>query len=805
MASKVQRLPKKSGRPSVGTREGKMNFRGHDHTDGSGAIESPIEEAQLTEIRLALVMNGGVSLAVWMGGVAHELDLLRRASRNDSPESVDERDRPVFKLWRDLAKDARKKIRIDVVSGTSAGGLNGLLLATAIGRRAALPDLRSLWKSSASLNALLSDPPREEDNSVLNGDWFQERIRQAIDAIQLGPHEDETITLFVTATALGGRCRTFKDGFDQHFDIGDHRRVYLFKNQPPDRSWQYTNRREDGEWSIKPLPGLRDFSIEKTEALMQAARATASFPIAFSPVSEAALLDHRVLPEPVYGDPASSVMDGGVLNNAPFGPVLGEITKRRVDERPVERYIVYVVPSDARLTENEIKNQWDHEIPLSTIALSALNYPREADMRSGTEELKHRLETSVRSTREKLFKRLVCADEKTQGDMLQIAEIMLDEYRKGRINAVLPDVHYRNKSEERVTPLVPPPELDDDVIDDILNHEATWFPREGEKLGKPDMEKWRWGIIVAERFLQTLGHYLHDRLSAKELHKSRLTPEQRTAVVTGTRFISDQLRMTIAVRDSYKVERDRGYVRGAEMGAREAALKVDRLFKELDIPAQVGKLVKEAADCFLKTLREINHDTSFQMSSDVVSAYVKVEILTQAYAPRAKVIDELTPQFTFMRLGPDEMGPLFQEDWSANIGAKKLYGIRFQHFGAFMDEDWRHSDFTWGRLDAAHYLLPLLLPHDNRTMEKKLHNAILASEDLPGVDKNDSPVERMRERLKQLNDYDDAQLLDEEAAKDMRNAGDKLITVSVPRLYQMPAKLLWHRKWAKWRKASKRR
>ena len=32
------------------------------------------------EIRVALVMNGGVSLAVWMAGVTHELDLIRRGA-----------------------------------------------------------------------------------------------------------------------------------------------------------------------------------------------------------------------------------------------------------------------------------------------------------------------------------------------------------------------------------------------------------------------------------------------------------------------------------------------------------------------------------------------------------------------------------------------------------------------------------------------------------------------------------------------------------------------------------------------------
>ena len=35
---------------------------------------------QDTQLRIALVLNGGVSLAIRMGGVTHELDLLRRAS-----------------------------------------------------------------------------------------------------------------------------------------------------------------------------------------------------------------------------------------------------------------------------------------------------------------------------------------------------------------------------------------------------------------------------------------------------------------------------------------------------------------------------------------------------------------------------------------------------------------------------------------------------------------------------------------------------------------------------------------------------
>ena len=48
----------------------------------AGALGAP---AETLEHRLALVMNGGVSLAVWMGGVACEIDNVRRASNGIPP------------------------------------------------------------------------------------------------------------------------------------------------------------------------------------------------------------------------------------------------------------------------------------------------------------------------------------------------------------------------------------------------------------------------------------------------------------------------------------------------------------------------------------------------------------------------------------------------------------------------------------------------------------------------------------------------------------------------------------------------
>jgi hypothetical protein len=203
--------------------------------------------------------------------------------------------------------------------------------------------------------------------------------------------------------------------------------------------------------------------------------------------------------------------------------------------------------------------------------------------------------------------------------------------------------------------------------------------------------------------------------------------------------------------------------------------------------------------CFLKTLRTVKHGTHWRNPGEVVSAYLRVEVLTQAFAPPAKIVEGLTPQFTFLRLGPDEMGPLFQEDWSTDLGERKLYGIRLRHFGAFINSDWRHSDFTWGRLDAAHHLLPLLLERDDDSLqEKELQLAILAAEELSG-DQGDSPVERMRKNLQMLASCDDAKLLAEQKGCGLREAGDSVLRVTVKSTgLRLVAQRLWHRTWTIW-------
>src|SRR5215218_1694036 len=156
------------------------------------------------EVRLALVLNGGVSLAIWMGGVVDEIDQLRLAAA--ATQGAEEGDAP---FWRSLARCLGVRVIVDVIAGTSAGGINGALLATAIARDTQLPPLRETWITLARYEQLLIKGRKAETRSILDGGFFLTKVREAIAAIgasgdvKPAPSPSE-VTLFMTGTALVG-------------------------------------------------------------------------------------------------------------------------------------------------------------------------------------------------------------------------------------------------------------------------------------------------------------------------------------------------------------------------------------------------------------------------------------------------------------------------------------------------------------------------------------------------------------------------------------------------------------------------
>src|SRR5215472_1769092 len=108
--------------------------------------QSPESDAManeaVQEVRLAIVLYGGVSLAIYINGVVQEL--LRLVRSTAGLQTVKGSETVYQKLGRLLEpgvvptqepKDGdpvKTKFKIDIISGTSAGGINGIYLAKAL-------------------------------------------------------------------------------------------------------------------------------------------------------------------------------------------------------------------------------------------------------------------------------------------------------------------------------------------------------------------------------------------------------------------------------------------------------------------------------------------------------------------------------------------------------------------------------------------------------------------------------------------------------------------------------------------------
>ena len=219
-------------------------------TTDSPAAGNPDTPAEKLEHRLALVMNGGVSLAVWMGGVACEIDTVRRASNGiPLPPNASAAEKAVHDLWIKATHDAGVRVTVDVIAGTSAGGLNGVLLAAAIARGASLAGLKKLWHDSGQMSAeALFRPQKNGAQSLMNGDFFHEQILGKLKTMTTTATDGRDISLIVTSTALGPSDRTVMDSGQTTFPEADHRRRFRFSRHaarpcycPDDDGYQLHN------------------------------------------------------------------------------------------------------------------------------------------------------------------------------------------------------------------------------------------------------------------------------------------------------------------------------------------------------------------------------------------------------------------------------------------------------------------------------------------------------------------------------------------------------------------------------------
>ncbi len=276
------------------------------------------------ELRIGLVLYGGVSLAVYIYGVVLEVQRLLGAAEGEDSA-----------YGRALADAGLSGAVVDVIAGTSAGGINGILLAKAISAGADIGSVRDLWVRGGDIGGLIDDAEGSpEPASLLSTEVFERHLRQGFDRLdRLGSapdpkQRDAALDLFVSATHLRGDRREFREALGRSIQTLKHRFVFRLKIRDRYRS---------------PLDDFRDEVAPGTPAnarLVALARATSAFPVAFEPV--------ELGPEQrLFGadeEPAAWMADGGILNNKPFTEALEAIFTRSSEQRPVRRWLLSIDP-----------------------------------------------------------------------------------------------------------------------------------------------------------------------------------------------------------------------------------------------------------------------------------------------------------------------------------------------------------------------------------------------------------------------------------------------------------------------------
>src|SRR6266511_404881 len=188
------------------------------------------------EVRFAVVMYGGVSLAIYINGIAQELLRWARSTAKHSTDDValipsnpstdaassesglglSGTERVYRKLSYILAershnpgsdaaerlKQADKKLAdnetirtrcgVDILSGTSAGGINGIFLAKALANGQDSRGLENLWIEEGDIKTLINDkksvekPLRLQDPaaSLLNSQRMYLELLKAFDSME---------------------------------------------------------------------------------------------------------------------------------------------------------------------------------------------------------------------------------------------------------------------------------------------------------------------------------------------------------------------------------------------------------------------------------------------------------------------------------------------------------------------------------------------------------------------------------------------------------------------------------------------
>ena len=726
------------------------------------------------ELRLALVCYGGISLAVYMHGVTKEIWYATRASRafheGDPPgggaEAVYHRLLDTLALTREL----RLRIIPDIISGASAGGINGVFLAQALASGQSLEPLTRLWLEKADVEILLdpdarpwsrfakfwaqpivwfvlSRPGNVVSRTVAKGTraevrlkvshlirarWFappfsglgfSRLLTEALECMETGIDEGPAtgppllppghpLDLLVTATDFNGHLEDLLLNSPPVVEESEHRLAIGF-------------RRAAGAGAGTGLGPVTGADLAERAELVFAARATASFPGAFPPLmlSEIDQLTaergmawdgrdaflKRVMPSRWKRGQLSEValVDGAVLVNRPFAPAMA-VLRDRPAQREVDRRFVYIDPSPDRM---RLPAQMERSVGFfSAIFGSLSSIPREQPIRDNLEalEAQSRERARLRMIVDSLRAEIDAAVEKLFG-----YTVFFDHPNRKRLTA------WRAKAQQAAAEQA-----------GFAFHSYAQVKLAGvvaalaEVVTEAMSDAAPRGAVETELWVH-LAHLGFDRLA---LAKGGATAEAIAFFRQHDLAFRIRRLKLLARRLTQDWDEAEGIASAEREAARDMVYRAQALYQAKQTAAGLGGDFAAIAASALTRPAEVLAAIAEQRDLSAIDVMVD-EMIVAALDGMSK---PLRRRFLYAYLGfpfydiatlpllqgegmgefdPVKVDRISPEDASSIRPGGTLAclkGIEFFHFGAFFARAYRENDYLWGRLHGAERMIDLI-------------------------------------------------------------------------------------------------
>ena len=688
-------------------------------------IAEPVHDRD--ELRLALALNGGVSLAVWMGGAMQELDNVRCAADPPAEEPPDSEEMTRSRaVYEQILEALNVCIRVDIAAATSAGGMNGPLLAAAVAKGNRVTGLRDLWMELADFESLLRNPGDPEPPSLLDGDGYVfEHVKDQL-ARQFAAPPDRDVRRFrliLTGTDIQGvKIKSIEDSYGAELPRAEHRLQFRFatpEGDAPPRGWL----------------ALDESSCTQ---LARAARTSSSFPFAFEPSRitggdfAGGLWTRRGGPFAI-GDKAHRwAIDGGVLDNSPIQPVLNEIWDTPTAEGPQRRCIVFVTPYST-----ETITEVPPDAPLSSVLGATFNVPRDVPY---VDDLA-RLAEQVREQRQ-LDQGDASLLSLSQSALCDLAGAVAEPFKRYRVMRAL------QTSAGRAGTAVTDDLLEAWAAQPIVER-SIWSVMTAEALSSkklPEPEDWHWGgehvrsaalrwrvrLAAARQSLPPGAVDARESLRAKEFEIQRAIKRARKAE-SDARAEAERLEDETVLARMHTRTAGLGPPRPneppvpllIELGTGYEAYGGTSVLA-VDHRAEWRKAIETLARVIAGARAEMAGNPRYPAAAEALLGDLSVtpqrllqaEAILQTLGSPLNADSHPGVEVKFLRLSTSPLTELKADPPSSFT---YLYGAQLGHFAGFVRRSWRAHDWLVGRLDGASAIMLLLL-NRSRIAESGLSN-----------------------------------------------------------------------------------